>query len=450
VNPQPPTQSPTQALDQPSFKDDREWARAQDAADPLSALRSEFLIPRAPAGGDALYFAGHSLGLQPRRVRELIGVELDDWARLGVEGHFAGRNPWMGYHELLTASTARLVGALPQEVVVMNTLTVNLHLMMASFYRPTRERFRILVEAGAFPSDQYAVASQARWHGLDPKAAILELRPRPGESLLRMEDVAGTIEEHGRELALVMLGIPNYLTGQALDRRELVRLARAQGCAVGFDLAHGAGNLRLQLHDEAPDFAVWCNYKYLNAGPGGLGGAFVHQQHARNPALPRLAGWWGHDKATRFQMGPEFVPIEGAEGWQLSNPPIFQLAALRASMELYDRAGMEALRARGDRLTGYLEWLLDQLPSGAATLLTPRDPARRGSMLTLRISRGARGGAKELVESLAGAGALADLRNPDIVRLAPSPLYGSLEDVQRVGGLVRAFFAGGPAGPEAG
>ena len=424
------------------FRDDRTWARAEDARDPLHALRSEFLLPRAPGGSDALYFAGHSLGLQPRRARALIGEALDDWAALGVEGHFTGPRPWLDYQALLTESTARLVGALPSEVVVMNTLTVNLHLMMVSFYRPSGPRFRILIEGGAFPSDQYAVASQARLHGYRPEDAVLELKAREGERTLREEDIARTLEEHGQSIALVLLGVPNYLTGQALDRRAIVRLARAQGCNVGFDLAHGAGNLVLQLHDEAPDFAVWCNYKYLNSGPGGLGGVFIHQQHAKSDALPRLTGWWGHDRQSRFQMGPQFVPMPGAEGWQLSNPPILELAALRASLELYDRAGMESVRARGDRLTGYLEWLLDALPRGALAQWTPRDPSRRGSMLTLQVARGPHGSAKELVEHLARHGAVVDLRSPDIVRIAPSPLYGSFEDVQRLVALVRGFLGG--------
>ena len=436
------SKQPQQSAAPRAFRDDLAWARAEDEKDPLAGLRSEFLLPRDPTGGDALYFAGHSLGLQPKRARTLIGEALDDWATHGVEGHFTGSAPWLDYHSLLTESTARLVGALPHEVVVMNTLTVNLHLMMVSFYRPSAQRFRILIEGGAFPSDRFAVASQARFHGFDPKAAVLELEPRAGEHALRDEDVARTLEEHGREIALLLLGTPNYLTGQALDRTALVQLARAQGCKVGFDLAHGAGNLALRLHDEGPDFAVWCNYKYLNAGPGGLGGVFVHERHARDAALPRFEGWWGQRKATRFQMGPEFEPTPGVEGWQLSNPPIFQLAALRASMELYDRAGMAALRARGDELTGYLESLLDTLPVGALQQWTPRDPTRRGSMLTLQIAQGPRGGAKELVEYLAQRGAIIDLRSPDVVRIAPSPLYGSREDVQRLVALVRGFFSG--------
>ena len=407
------------------YLDDEAWARAQDADDPLNGLRSEFLFP---GGADRLYFAGHSLGLQPRRARACVEQELDDWARLGVEGHFAGRNPWLAYHELLTASTARLLGALPGEVVVMNTLSVNLHLMMVSFYRPTAGRHRILIEAQAFPSDRYAVDSQARFHGFDPAEAVIEAAS--GAELLQK------IEAEGDSIALVLVGGVNYLSGEAFDLEAIVQAGRARGCVVGFDLAHAAGNLALRLHDDGADFAVWCNYKYLNAGPGGLGGCFVHQRHA-TAALPRFAGWWGHDKATRFEMGPAFRPIPGAEGWQLSNPPILPLAVLRASMELFDRAGIEALRAKSVRLTGYLEWLIDRLPEGCCTLLTPREPARRGAMLTLRVRRGA----QALIAWLAAQGALCDYRPPDIVRIAPAPLYCGFADVQRLGRLLRAFWS---------
>jgi kynureninase len=406
------------------FRDDAAWAGAQDEADPLSRLRGELLIPPGPDGAPSLYFAGHSLGPQPRRAREYVNQELDSWAQLGVEGHFKGAHPWMPYHELLTAPTARLVGALPHEVVVMNTLTVNLHLMMVSFYRPTPERHRIAIEAGAFPSDQYAVASQARFHGHDPREAVLHL---DSETLVQ------ELDQQGPSISLVLLGQPNYLTGEAFDVPELVRLSRKHGFALGLDCAHGAGNLMLRLHDWGVDFAVWCNYKYLNAGPGGLGGAFVHERHARRDDLPRLAGWWGHDKATRFRMGPDFSPIAGAEGWQLSNPPILQLAALRASMELFDQGGINALRARGDRLTAYLEWLVDRLPAGSAELATPREPSRRGSMLTLRV----RDDARSLADRLLARGAVTDFRHPDILRLTPTPLYGSWAEVQRLAGLLR-------------
>jgi len=392
------------------FEDSAAWARAQDEADPLAPLRGEFLFPeRAP-----LYFAGHSLGLQPRRAREYVLEELDDWARFGVEGHFAARHPWVDYHELLTASTARLVGALATEVVVMNTLSVNLHLMMVSFYRPRAGKDRILIESGAFPSDRYAVASQARFHGRE--GAVIESED-PLAELSRRKDIA-----------LALIGNVNYLSGRAVDVPALVRAAHEQDARIGLDLAHGAGNLELRLHDDGPDFAVWCNYKYLNAGPGGLGGVFVHQRHA-STQLPRFEGWWGHDKERRFEMASTFTPIPGAAGWQLSNPPILPLAALRASMELFDKAGMSALRRKGDRLTSYLEFILRKR---GLEVLTPPERGQRGSMLTVRTPK------PELVQELARRGAVVDARPPDIVRITPAPLYNSFADVQRLGELIDA------------
>jgi kynureninase len=388
-----------------TFEDSPQWARAQDAAEPLSPLRARFLFPESAP----LYFAGHSLGLQPRRAREYVLQELDDWARLGVDGHFAARNPWVSYHELLTPSTARLVGALPHEVVVMNTLSVNLHLMLVSFYRPRPGKARLLIEKDPFPSDRYAVASQARFHGFV-------------DAVLESEEPLRELEERD-DIALALIGNVNYLSGRAYDMRAMVRAAHAKGAYIGFDLAHGAGNLALTLHEDGPDFAVWCNYKYLNAGPGGLGGVFVHERHA-DGALPRFEGWWGHDKARRFEMGPWFSAIRGAEGWQLSNPPILPLAALRASMDLFDEAGMPALRRKGDRLTGYLEWLLRR---HGAEVLTPKE---RGSMLTVRFGQGG------IMRELAKRGAVVDLRPPDIVRITPAPLYNSFEDVQRLCALI--------------
>ncbi|NNB84221.1 kynureninase [Corallococcus exiguus] len=411
----------------PVYENTDVFAYGLDAADPLRPLRDEFLFPPAASGAPAIYLAGNSLGLQPRKARKYVQMEMEDWERLGVEGHVHGRHPWLPYHEQLTDMVARVVGAQPQEVVVMNTLSVNLHLMMVSFYRPTRERFKILIEGGAFPSDQYAVASQARFHGYDPKEAIVRLMPREGEDTLRSEDILETIERHGKELALVMLGSVNYLTGQAFDLREITRVAHAQGCKVGFDLAHGAGNLKLSLHDDGPDFAVWCSYKYLNGGPGSLGGVFVHERHAHSPELPRFEGWWGHNKATRFEMGPTFDPLPGAEGWQLSNPPIFQLAALRSSLELFDRATMAALREKSDQMTGYLEFLLDRLPAGYVTITTPRDLKQRGAQLSLRF----KGEPKRLLQRLSAAGIICDFREPDIIRAAPAPLYNTYLDVFR-------------------
>ncbi len=411
-----------------------ELAKRADESDALARFRGEFLFPEAPGGEAALYFAGNSLGLQPKRAREYVLAELDDWARLGVEGHFAARHPWLPYHENLTAAAARLVGARPLEVVVMNTLTVNLHLMMISFYRPTAARYRILIEAGAFPSDRYAVDSQARLHGFDPSVAIVELAPRAGEETLRDDDILAAIAREGGALALVMLGNVNYLTGQAFDMAAITRAAHAVGARAGFDLAHGAGNLEVALHESGADFAVWCSYKYLNGGPGTLGGCFVHERHARDASLPRLQGWWGHDKATRFKMGPRFDAIEGAEGWQLSNPPILQLAALRASFDLFDAATMPALRAKSLALTGYLERLLDAWLKDEIEIVTPREPARRGAQLSLRVLRG---GSRALVARLAERGVICDHREPDILRVAPAPLYTRFDDVRRLCEILR-------------
>ena len=410
-----------------AFQKDEAFAHEMDARDPLSHFRDEFHIPQGKNGEEFIYLTGNSLGLQPRRAKHYVIQELEDWAQLGVEGHIHARKPWLPYHENLTEQTARLVGANPLEVVVMNTLSVNLHLMMVSFYRPTRERFKILIEKGAFPSDQYAVASQARFHGYDPKEAILELTPREGESTLRDADILDFIQRHGSSIALILLGNVNYLTGQAFDIQAITAAGHAQGCQVGFDLAHGAGNLELKLHDWGPDFAVWCSYKYLNAGPGSLSGCFVHERHAREKNLPRFAGWWGHNKETRFKMGPEFDPIPGAEGWQLSNPPILQLAALRASMEVFEEATLPALRKKSESLTGYLEYLLNLLPPGYCTITTPRNPQSRGSQLSLKIP----GNPKELLSRWTNAGIICDFREPDIIRAAPTALYNRYRDVYR-------------------
>lgn len=410
----------------------RAYAQSLDAQDPLRSYRDQFLIPKTDRSQDWLYFAGNSLGLQPKKAREYIEQELEDWARLGVEGHIHARKPWLPYHENLTDQTARLMGALPSEVVVMNTLSVNLHLMMVSFYRPTRERYKILIEGGAFPSDHYAVASQARFHGYEN--AILELKPRSGESTLRPEDILETIEREGKSIALILLGNVNYLTGQAYDVAGITRAGHKQGCKVGFDLAHGAGNLQVRLHDDGPDFAVWCSYKYLNAGPGALAGCFVHERHGKDRNLPRFEGWWGHDKKTRFEMGPVFNPIPGAEGWQLSNPPIFQLAALRASMDIFDQATIAEIRKKGDELTGYLEFLLRQLPPGYLTITTPSDLKQRGCQLSLRVKSDPRGLQKRLVDN----GVICDFREPDIIRAAPAPLYNRYSDVFRLYEVLKA------------
>ena len=418
---------------QSEFQPGEDFAIATDERDPLKGFRERFLFPKL-AGGDCIYLCGHSLGLQPKTAAAYIEQELKDWADLGVEGHFHAKNPWMPYHRLLTEQTAELVGAMPLEVVVMNSLTVNLHLMMVSFYRPTRERHKIVVERGAFPSDQYAVKSQIHFHGFDPATSLIELTPRPGESCLRHEDIVLLIESAGDDIALIMLGGVNYATGQAFDMERITRLGHARGCMVGYDLAHAAGNLPLKLHDWGPDFAVWCSYKYLNGGPGCVAGCFVHARHARAWDLPRFAGWWGHDEPSRFEMGPEFRAMSGADGWQLSNPSIVSLAVLRASMDIFREAGMERLRAKSVSLTSYLEFLLNQKASPTFSIITPHEKEGRGAQLSIRLPQNGRA----LCERLAQAGVVGDWREPDTFRVAPVPLYNSYQDVFR---FVRRFAA---------
>ena len=417
------------------FPDGQDVAETFDRDDPLRNYRDRFFIPKDNQGNDLVYLCGNSLGLQPRTVREYIEQELKDWERLGVEGHFRAHNPWMPYHEQLTEQTAKLVGAKPIEVVVMNTLTVNLHLLLVSFYRPTTRRHKIVIEAHAFPSDRYAVESQIRFHGFDPKRSLIELQPRSGETTLRTEDIEDVLEADGEEIALVLLGGVNYYTGQAFDLERITRAAQAQGCTVGFDLAHAAGNLPLKLHEWNVDFAVWCSYKYLNAGPGSIAGCFVHERYAHRPDLPRFAGWWGQNTHIRFSMSPLFDPIPGAEGWQLSNPPILPLAALRASMAIFEEAGMEALREKSVRLTGYLEFLLRHHAEKRFAIITPSDPQQRGCQLSLLVKE--RG--KALLEHLTRHGVVCDWREPNVIRLAPVPLYNSFTDVWRFVEILRQF-----------
>jgi kynureninase len=407
------------------FEVGRDCALAMTARDPLADYRNLFHIPQTPDGADCVYLSGHSLGLQPKTARGYVERELEDWAKLGVEGHFHAQNPWVPYHEMLAAPTARLVGALPEEVVVMNSLTVNLHLMLVSFYRPKGARNKIVVESNAFPSDQYAVQSQIRYHGYDPASSLVEIAPRPRETTIRTEDIEKLLAADGERIALLMLGGVNYYSGQAFECARITGAAHAKGCVVGFDMAHAAGNIPVKLHDWNPDFAVWCNYKYLNGGPGCIAGCFVHERHARNPDLPRFAGWWGNDKDARFRMEPLFQPIAGAEGWQLSNPSILSMAALRASMDIFDEVGMERLRAKSERLTTYLEFLLEQKPQEGFSIITPRDPAQRGAQLSLRVTKNGRA----VCESLAHHGIICDWREPDIMRVAPVPLYNSFLDV---------------------
>ena len=381
--------------------------------------RDRFYIPQGPDGAESVYLCGHSLGLQPKSVRAYIEQELKDWELLGVDGHFRARHPWVQYNNLLTEQTARLVGAQPIEVVTMNSLTVNLHLMMVSFYRPTAQRHRIVIEQNAFPSDQYAVKSQIQFHGFDPAESLVAVA---GED--ELEDL---LDRKGESVALVLMGGINYSSGRAFNLARVTQAGHAKGCIVGFDLAHAAGNLVLKLHEWDADFAMWCTYKYLNGGPGSIAACFVHERHAGDESLPRFAGWWGHELETRFRMGPDFHATPGAEGWQVSNPPVVALAALRASMDMFDEAGMERLRAKSVELTGYLESLLDRHADRGFSIVTPRDPERRGAQLSIRVP----GSVRAVWERLAAAGVVCDWREPDILRVAPAPLYNTFDDIDR-------------------
>ena len=425
-------------------------ARARDAADPLRGFRERFALPVDALGAPLLYLCGHSLGLQPLAARELVIEELDEWARRAVEGHEHARRPWVPYHENLRSGLALVTGARPGEVVAMNSLTVNLHLMFASFYRPAGERRRILIEAGAFSSDRHAVASQIAWHGLDPQDDLLELAPAAGADLVEERAVEALLEERGHEIALVWWPGVQFRTGQAFEIARIARAAHSHGCLAGFDLAHSVGNTPLALHDSAGDFAVWCSYKYLNGGPGAIGGCFVHERHAsalprtaHRGALPgaRLAGWWGHEEDTRFLMEAEFHAADGADSWQVSNPPILAAAPLLASLALFEAAGIGRLREKSVALTAFLEELLRPLEP-RVHILTPRDPAARGCQLSLRIAGGA-GPGRRVFEQLREAGAICDWRTPDIIRVAPVPLYNRFEDVaQFAHRLTRVLEAG--------
>ncbi|MEO8199652.1 MAG: kynureninase [Gemmatimonadota bacterium] len=416
------------------FEAREDFARHLDSQDPLASYRDRFALPVRPGGTEWLYLVGNSLGLMPRAARTIVNQELDDWEVHGVEAHFEGRTPWFSYHEVFRETGARLVGAMPGEVVMMNSLTVNLHLMLASFYRPVPGRGLIAIEDCAFPSDSYAVASHIEQRGLDASSNVLVIRPRPNEHLLRTEDIESLLEMRGAEIAVLMLSGVNYYTGQLFDLERIARAAQRQGCVVGFDLAHAAGNVELRLHDWGVDFAVWCSYKYLNAGPGAIGGCFVHQRHGANLAIPRLAGWWGNDPSTRFLMheNDRFIPRTGADGWQISNPPILSMAPLQASLALFDTVGMAALRAKSIALTGFLEFLIDtRVPTGI-TILTPRDIQARGCQLSLLV----KGGARELFTRIQKAGVLCDYRHPDVIRVAPVPFYNSYQDVFRFGEIL--------------
>ncbi len=424
------------------FTTDAACASRLDSEDPLRAYRDLFAIPAAAndPSRPSVYLTGNSLGLMPRAVPGAIRIELEDWARLGVAAHLEGRHPWLPYHEFVREPLARLVGAMPHEVVAMNSLTVNLHLLMVSFYRPTPERHRIVIEDSAFPSDAYAVASQASFHGFDPVETIVRLRPREGETALRTEDIEAFLEREGRAVALVLLGAVNYLGGQWFDMPRITAAAKKQGCIVGWDLAHAAGNVPVRLHDWNVDFAAWCSYKYLNSGPGAVAGAFVHERHTRSGAasLPRFTGWWGNDPETRFDMRPGFVSVPSADAWQISNPPILSLAPVRVSLEMFDRATMPVLREKSLRLTGYMEFLLDRFCGDRVRVLTPRDPTQRGCQLSLAVP----GRGRELERAMHGMGVVVDFREPDVLRAAPVPLYNTFEDVHRFVEALRGLIAG--------
>ncbi|MGZ5538061.1 MAG: kynureninase [Chthoniobacterales bacterium] len=413
-----------------SFSDGEDFARQLDAEDSLGKFRERFCLPTNAKGEPLIYFVGNSLGLMPKATRRVVEEELDDWAKLAVDAHLEGKTPWYSYHETVRAPAARLVGAQPNEVVCMNSLTVNLHLMMATFYRPIKSRARILMEDPAFPSDNYAVKSQIVHHGFEPNESLLLARPRKGELTVHQEDIEATIEKHGDEIALVLFAGVNFFTGQFFDIARITSLAQKRGCIVGIDLAHAAGNVPLSLHDWNVDFAVWCSYKYLNAGPGAVAGAFVHERHATNTELPRLAGWWGNDPATRFrmQLEPDFIPVRSADAWAISNPPILSMAPLRTSLAIFDEAGgMESLRAKSIKLTGYLDFLLVQIGSERFTVITPREPNERGCQLSILVHDHP----KELFARLAAAAVKCDFREPNVIRVAPTPLYNTFHEVWR-------------------
>jgi kynureninase len=419
-----------------NFQNTLDFAKQCDANDKLKSFRSKFHFPQHN-GRDIVYFTGNSLGLQPKTTKSYIEQELNDWAEFGVEAHFMAKNPWMPYHEFLTENMAKLVGAKPEETVMMNQLTVNLHLLMVSFYRPTKQRYKILCEAKAFPSDQYALQSQIKFHGLKLEDALIEIEPRKGEYTIRHEDIYEAIEKNKDSLALIMIGGVNYFSGQVFDMKSITEAGHKAGAIVGFDLAHGAGNLKLQLHDWNVDFACWCSYKYLNSGPGSVAGAFVHEKHLKETELPMFAGWWGHDKKTRFLMDKTFVPMQTAERWQLSNAPVFSMAACRASLQIFAEAGMDALVEKSKVLTSYLEFIIGEVnkeKNNCLEMITPKE--NRGC----QISIVANGYGKPLFNKLMENGVIPDWREPNVIRCAPVPLYNSFEDVYRFGEILKSLL----------
>jgi len=416
------------------FSADEDFAKQLDVQDPLRTFREQFHLPLGKDGRPLIYFAGNSLGLMPKSAKQIVEQELHDWATLGVAAHLEGKTPWYSYHETVREPAARLVGARPNEVICMNSLTVNLHLMMATFYRPTQSRFKILMEDPAFPSDTYAIKTQVVHHGLNPKDALILARPRHGELTVRTADILELIESRAHEIAVVLIGGVNFFTGQLFDIPTITEAAQKHGIVVGIDLAHAAGNVPLSLHDWNVDFAVWCSYKYLNAGPGAVAGAFVHERHAANTGLPRLAGWFGNNPNSRFRMHlePEFIPVPTADGWQVSNPPILALAPLRASLAIFDEAGgMEPLREKSIRLTSYLQFLLESSPGERSKnrymVVTPRNTDERGSQLSIQVQECP----KELFNKLESSGVVCDFREPNVIRVAPTPLYNAFHEVWR-------------------
>ncbi len=418
------------------FENTLAFAQQLDQKDPLNQFRERFHFPTFHEK-EIRYFTGNSLGLQPKTVKNYILEELDAWAEFGVEGHFLAKRPWFAYHENLTEMAAKVVGSKPIEVVVTHSLTTNLHLLMVSFYQPKGKRTKILCEAKAFPSDQYALESQVKFHGLDPAEHLIEVAPREGEQLIREEDILAAIETHADEIAMIMIGGVNYYTGQLFDMEAITKAGHKAGVIVGFDLAHAAGNINLKLHDWGVDFAAWCGYKYLNSSPGGVSGMFVHERHAYKPELPRFAGWWGYDKATRFLMQPGFNPMKGAEGWQLSNAPVLGMAAHLASLEIFEEAGMEQIGAKRDLMTAYMEFVIDTISAKNSDrvqfeIITPRDKTKRGAQLSIM----AKGQGKALFDALSAEGVVADWREPNVIRIAPAPLYNSFEDCYWFGQLL--------------
>jgi len=408
-----------------NYQNSLDFAKQLDQEDPISYLRNEFHIPRDKEGKEWLYFTGNSLGLQPKITSKYIEQELDDWANFGVEGHFEAKNPWLSYHELLTDTMAKVVGAKPVEVVVMNTLTTNIHLLMVSFYQPSKTKYKIIIESDAFPSDRYAVQSQLSFHGFDPEEALIEWKPKEGKELLELEDLKSILDSQGDEVALLLIGGVNYYTGQYLDIKKIAELGHAKKCMVGIDLAHGAGNIQPNLHDSSIDFAAWCTYKYLNSGPGSLSGLFVHEKHAQRKDLPRFAGWWNHNKETRFNMRQPFDVMSGAEGWQLSNPPILSMAAIKSSLDIFEKVGMDALVKKSKKLTGFFEYLVNEIASDTIKIITPTNPNERGCQLSLQVKNADKNLHKKLTEN----NIITDWREPDVIRCAPVPMYTSFEDV---------------------